>query len=277
MTLNTALISTWTTISLSAVLTLFAASTHAAPACSQTYRNTNIPGQQVVVTAALEKYLDINKDYVGPELIKKHNGSPTWAYLKGRIYDKDLAPLISTIGTNIRDVLDIGGGIGAFEAQLHHHLKQKTQSLTVVDKTTREVDGHTFSMKTLVEEFWQANGIPKKAARFLEVGTPETEKALSEKQYDLVVSFRALSFLFPYEWYGSYIKSNLKIGGFLVLDIKKVGSEFDKNCDADIHARFGPNPKTHTEVIQMLEQELGPAKVISDNPNSTRVIVQRTH
>jgi hypothetical protein len=222
----------------------------------------------------MQKYLNaVALDYLGPHMLKRFKNDAAKAYIHGRTEDCDVFPLLPHLPEKVENILNIGGGAGVFEPLIFNHLNRP--KITLVDKADRLApDGVTYSLKNLAEDFWRANGIGSEQSRFL---TPENyERFACDRHYDVIVSFRALAFLFPYDWYGPFIEKYLRPGGILVIDIKRIGSEFDRGVNQAIHNRFGASPDTAEQVITKLKNAIGPVKhVIYDSPNSTRIVFER--
>ena len=128
-------------------------------------------------------------------------------------------------------VMEIGGGIGASLALFIQNMRS-VDRIIFVEQETRTIRGNQWCMRKLAQQFLERNGIPRDRYIFLPASKHEIHNIMSAS-ISMVVSFRALGYQFPVDFYASEISRLLKSSGVLILDISKArqnsSGEFRKN------------------------------------------------
>lgn len=240
-------------------------------ACIHLFQSSK-PSPRLQFAPTTQRYLDLNgQDVLNPSLIRDYKGNATEAYIYGRILKIDIIDLLPHLDSSLGHVLNIGGGAGVWEAFIAGF--RDLLSTTLVDKTSRDINGEEFQLNTIAADIWSKNS--NHPSRYIEV-SPHSMKQLQDRKYRTIVSFRALAFRFPYSYYEHLIKSQLELGGTLIIDIKKTGSNLEKAMDLITAQRFEEDNQTHLEIIQHIEQTIGPVTIIRENANSLRIVARRT-
>jgi hypothetical protein len=124
------------------------------------------------------------------------------------------------------NILDIGSGIAGLDVQISSHYNNEIQ-IFLLDKSTIDEDLHygfekigsfynslLLSKKVLVD-----NGILESNV-FLQEATVDN-KITFNKKFDLIISIISWGFHYPVETYLDEVFDNLKLGGTLILDVRK--------------------------------------------------------
>ena len=171
--------------------------------------------------------------------------------------------------------LDIGCGIAGVDLLLHRHLKRAR--LTLVDKADRRQNGKTFNLLQAAGEFLQTNGVPANHFELIDSQAPDLFERLQKRKYDLIISLRALGYMFPYDTYASVIPGLLTSGGRLILDVHVMDvPTLRSKVDDVIFQRFveAGFPST-AQVIAQIENEVGPVAEIARGSTFVRLCVKR--
>lgn len=217
--------------------------------------------QGLAVNSEVESFIAANPGYTAafPEY-----ENPAEAYFNGRVASDwiNIKPLIPRLedGAN---VLDIGSGIGGINILIGQRYGAGTH-ITLVDKSDRQGSSVIEEGVKLVSE-----NAPGTTVRGLEPGSPE----ILDRQYDLIISMRGLAYMFPYSFYAEEIKSQLKMGGILILDVAKRQDE----GSSILEDRFGGSSYTQfLQVVQELSATIGSPAKIREGADLTRFVIQRT-
>jgi hypothetical protein len=217
---------------------------------------------QLRITPALVDYLEKNQSYINPEY-KDFFGSDVAAYVVGRSYCDDFCTAEPHFGPVGAPLLDIGGGVGVFSL-LYAYFHQG--EVVMAEKEVRSGEGELFPLPSLFKGLLEANGLGEKG-RFV---SPAELASLPKNTFPLVVSFRALGFLFPYRWYRETILASLTLNGKLILDLAKEKSSFTEKQSDSIKGRFQPGELDHQAALSEIEKDLLQSEIIFSTANSAR-------
>jgi len=172
-------------------------------------------------------------------------------------------------------VLDIGCGIGGIDFLLHRNLKRA--KLTLIDKAERPQNGQTFNVLECAEQFLQANGVPGKDIQTVSSQAPDLFERLQKRRYDLIVSLRALGYMFPYDVYASMIPNLLRPRGRLILDLQTMDRDtLRSRTDDVIYQRFlQAGFPSEDQVIARLEADVGPVTEVARWSTLVRLCVRK--
>lgn len=150
-------------------------------------------------------------------------------------YDADFENVIDNCrcGKDFK-ILDIGCGIAGWECFLEHDEKIYLIDKTKVDKIYygfKEKASFYNSME-IAKKNLIANGIKEENIDLQEA--TETNDILFNEEFDLIVSFISCGFHYPVETYLDKIYEKLKIGGVLIIDVRK-----NTSGDSLIKKKFG--------------------------------------
>lgn len=236
-------------------------------------RGSEIFARNLEIPQVAQQYLEGFPGYMTPEAIAEHSGDVARAYFVERVAKRDWPSVVPALDGVLENVLDIGGGIGGVSLLLVKMAGVK--SVTLVEKSEREaIEGHAYPHRA-ARGLFRANHIPDRVLEILDVYDQTLFAKLSGRSYDLILSLRALAFLFPYEMYRPTLLEVLKPGGRMILDIRKLGSNFVANSHANVQRRF-TEAREHGEVFEQIRADFGSARVLLDGANSMRVLVTRT-
>lgn len=165
-----------------------------------------------------------------------------------RLFSEDMEleyeSIKKTLPENPVSILDIGCGVAGIDAMLiHHYAKEgKKVNFYLLDKTELNKKVFYGFKKTaayynsldVARDFLIANGASNEDIHIQEVaGNP----IFPGKQFDLVISLISWGFHYPVETYLEEVYKLLKIGGKLIIDVRK-GTEGEKL----IEKKFGSKP-----------------------------------
>lgn len=139
---------------------------------------------------------------------------------------KDFSMIERFLPEQCSEVLDIGCGLGLVDLYIHHHYNTDI-NFTLVDANDTIVDTHRirgfnknyvfYNSMSYVQQFLVNNGIRKDN---LELVNIMTQKFVTEKKYDVILSFLACGWHFSIETYMDIFENNLSDNGVLILDIR---------------------------------------------------------
>lgn len=210
-------------------------------------------------------YLHSNRAYLGDAAVKQYSSALN-AYVLKRAYWNDWLPYRYHLQGAIGRFLDIGGGLGVFS--LLAAVLGRAARVTLIEKAERDAEGEVFPMAKLFEDLMRANRVGN--ARFVEAGEGFVSRVGSET-YTHICSFRALGFLFPYDWYREFILDRLETGGTLLLDVRKAG--FLERQDNSVRGRF--NSEDPSELLRLLKGDFGSVKTLGEGSASIRLLASR--
>ena len=219
--------------------------------------------EQITVPASVAEYIEVNPAYTA---VFKDMSSCSEAYFRGRVWGdwesiENHLPHIEP-DTESVNILDLGSGVAGINIALIN--RYENADITLVDKSNRQgFDVQKLGVSLLKRNFSEIE------VRGLGLGSKE----IRVKSYDLIVSLRALGYMFPYAYYAETIRRCLKRNGSLILDIstrRDDGNEI-------IRRRFGKDSGTcMVEVFAELARAIGVPKVIFKGLDYYRVHVTRT-
>jgi len=157
-----------------------------------------------------------------------------WADMKSE-YDS----ISEHIPSGLKNILDIGCGIGGIDALLAEHYKFDVNIFlidkSVVDKNYHygyETSGSFYNSLKLSKVFLKDFGVPDNRI-FLQEATPQNSIEF-DVQFDLIISLISWGFHYPVETYLNSVHAKLNANGVLLLDIRK-----ETNGLETIKGKFG--------------------------------------
>lgn len=117
--------------------------------------------------------------------------------------------------------LDVGGGMSGISIPLYRHYKGKPQIWILDGETDSPVvktHDQTFSNIGVARQFLRDNGTMLKGT--ISVGETVSEAPFAAR-FDLVLSLQAWGFHVPVENYIGFVKSAMKPGAVLILDVRR--------------------------------------------------------
>ena len=249
-------------ISLTAVGLMASAATAANTACGNAWAPTRelYPSSVVAFIEANPKYTD--------KWMKKFSDRIE-AYFEGRVLE-DWTNLVPHLPAHAESTLDIGSGIGGIDVLMAERYKNADISLT--DQANRIQDGKSFNVLNAARELFKTKQIQSSRVHLVDSATP---LELNKRDYDVILSLRALAYMFPFEYYHDLIRDHLRIGGVLILDVGTWESE-ETNTNAVPKERFQNGFEDSDALIAKLKKEFGSVEMIRRGADSIRVKVLRT-
>lgn len=225
--------------------------------------------EDLSVPPAAAAFLRANPGYV-----KRHAGAgmpAEEAYFRFRVVE-DWTQLQPHLPPAPFAALDLGCGVGGVALLLAR--EGGADRLTVVDKSRREHEQGSFDVVGAARELLEANGVASGSVRALSSQDPGLHALLRRERFDLVVSLRALGYMFPYEAYRETLLACLKPGGRLVLDLRLMDSGALRGKPV-IEERFRlVGFPSEREVLARLEADFGPAAELGRAATYVRVLVR---
>lgn len=179
-----------------------------------------------VVSDEAFQYLSIQRG--GISNLRDHR--PVWEVALSDAVERDLQSMLSLLPRAPRNILDVGGGLGALAVRLARHYEQCEPVIDILDgiNDPPEVLSHwaPFSNARVATEFLQANGV----TRF---GFVDPRATALPAVYDLVVSTQAWCFHIPPKLYLTRVKKALAPGAILILDVRR-----ERGWMEELHEHF---------------------------------------
>ena len=170
--------------------------------------------------------------------------------------EREYESIKKSLPKNLSSVLDIGCGVAGIDVMIARHYEKlwKKVNFYLLDKTELnkkvfygiEKTAAYYNSLDVARDFLIANGVSNEDIHTQEVtGNP----VFPNKQFDLVISLISWGFHYPVETYLEEVYKLLKIGGKLIIDIRKgsggeklIGKKFGSKPivikDAQKHQRF---------------------------------------
>lgn len=215
--------------------------------------------------AAVRRYLAANPHYTNDD--PGLGGGPR-AWLLGRV-SRDWELCRRHVPAWARSVLDIGCGAGGLDLLLYHALERPR--LTLLDKRERVQRGVSHDVVGAARAFLAQNGVPRRDVRAVDAQSLRAARRLAEDRYDVIISLRALGYIFPYEAYRALVRTALAPGGVLILDVR-LAPPRGPGESPRLRARFretGFQPAD--SVLALLEEDVGPVGVLAVGRHWLRV------
>jgi SAM-dependent methyltransferase len=143
-------------------------------------------------------------------------------------YKKDMQSeyneIISFLPEKVKNILDIGCGIGGIDVFLSEHYKLEEPHFYCLDKT--QIDSVFYGFNKIgafynslenTKQFLQLNEIPN--INILEADS--NYKIPADEKFDLIISLISWGYHFPIDTYLNEVYSHLNNGGHLILDIRE--------------------------------------------------------
>lgn len=157
------------------------------------------------------------------------------------------------------NILNIGGGIGLFEFFLQQHYQGKCAHTLIELEQMQQVDhayagDHAYDLQQAIKvlatagDIFAINGLSEKTRL---VASTQAQLA-GNQRYDMILSIRSLSFLYPLETYLQLILDTLSDEGTLILDVSKYNDD-----------------------MSLIKQHFSQIKVLNGFSGATRVLCHR--
>lgn len=141
---------------------------------------------------------------------------------------KDYDMIKNYLSTNVKNILDIGCGLGLIDIALYHHYNKNTR-LHLLDKTnsiSKDTSVRGFNKEYIFYNSMDAtkdtllsNGVNSNDI-FTYEADPKNISLLKNNKYDLILSLLSCGWHYSIETYIDLIKSTLSEDGLLILDIR---------------------------------------------------------
>lgn len=179
-----------------------------------------------VVSDEAFQYLSIQRGRIS----ELRDRRAVWEAALSDSVEQDFETMLPLLPQRPRNILDVGGGIGALAVRLAHHYSECEPVIDILDgiRDPAEVSSHwaTFSNSRVATQFLQANGV----TRF---GFVDPRATRLPAKYDLVVSTQAWCFHIPPKLYLTRVKNALAPGAILILDVRR-----ERGWMEELHEHF---------------------------------------
>lgn len=129
-----------------------------------------------------------------------------------------------------RNILDVGGGLGALAVRLAHHYSECEPLIDILDGIDNPAEVSSqwapHSNSVVATKFLQANGV----TRF---GFVNPRATVLPAKYDLVISTQAWGFYIPPKLYLTRVKNALAPSAILILDVRR-----ERGWMEELHEHF---------------------------------------
>jgi len=221
------------------------------------------------ISEKIMHYLDLNRDYIPERVLNTYitdynlKGSFPEVFAKTYMLYRPVSDFekIEAFLPNdgIKNILDIGGGIGGVSLLLQQKYSE-TSHLSLIEQSQRHLNNQKVKPLDVAREFFLINGIKENKFTLIDSKDPDVIKNISSNKYDLIVSFRALGFMFDLDIYYKTILEILRPGGILIFDIRNIEGLPDSS--------YPPI----TVILSRLRSDFSDIKIISHTASKVRVI-----
>jgi len=226
--------------------------------------------QSVVFSEEVTEYLNLNPHFYANKRVKRNTAhlgqiEPGEAYFKGRI-QQDWQVIERFLPKSADSILDIGSGLGGMALLLSRRYGKRAK-LHLAEKGEKDFDGQQVHVLSVAKRFLVENKVP---AENIHLYDPKVNfQALASQRFDLIVSFRALGYIFPYEIYRQTIRDTLRRGASLIMDVRR--NEI-ATVDAGIAKRFGDDDRVEDSLMAQLRSDFDRIAIIEHTGTYRRVV-----